>query len=212
MEKIIKEKLDKISVKAYEAAYTKILTDLYKEQISYQITSKEDTVDPYILKLREVNKTVAKLRKHAISSHYYFVSVASKVGCGFDEFTKKLNKYVTRKMVVGAYYTIEWSRGAEINQPHCHILVYQDSCSDRDFRKNTQNTFKTIVGNLKCIDIKRVPEDWVIDKIQYIKGEKWDKEKEELMVIDRMRREELGLQEWYQTGNVPLLDEGTLLR
>lgn len=185
--------IEKCRKKAKEKVLTNAFTQLYTQQI---YTNKP--LDDRILKHAQMlTQKSLKLRKKKRSSEYYFVSVSPESHHTIEDLKYKVEKYVDRKLCVGTIYAYEWNKRGI---PHVHILVRQLEYSDTDFRKNTYNSFKTLVGNKKCVDIRAIPEDWVDDKIDYIKGDKWDIEKEELIKIDIQNRLEYRLEPFYTTG------------
>lgn len=198
-----------IARKCKDQAITKMLRDQYIEMYTRELDNKEyeDNYDPLLAELQRVYSENAKARKHKVNHTYYFVSVSPRPGTGVEPLLKKIQKLAKKRSIEGTMYCIEWNKNQE---PHCHILVHQLQCSDTDFRKNTKNTFKNLVDNTRCINIRGVPEDWIEEKKEYIRGEKWDTEKDEMIEYDRYKREQLGLEPYYCTGTLarPLLDEG----
>lgn len=211
MEEIMSIEYHETVLKAYTRARDKLMMEVFYDNMKLQVQDKKyNGNDRYILKMRELATANAKMRKQQITSEYYWVSVSPKPEISLDQLIIKVDKYVGRKMVSGSMYCYEWNSAGN---PHTHMLIHNLENSDKDFRKNTTNTFKTLVGNLKCIDIRRVPEDWVEDKKLYIKGDKWDDNKQELIELDKEYRMKYDLQPYYTTGTLsepdPLLDEGS---
>lgn len=181
-----------------EKAEKKVYADYLIQQYKILIESKEDLTSPFLIAAREAFQLTTKLYKQKVSSEHYWVSVNPSNDKELDELIKKVDKYVGRRFITGIIYTYEWCRNGT---PHVHMLVHQLELSDKDFRKNTKNTFKNLVGNLKCIDIKRVPSDWIQDKIDYLQGNKWDPEKDDMIESDKLKREEFELEPYYAFGS-----------
>jgi len=180
-----------------EKAIEKIYLDSKIAEYRALIDSKEPIDNEMLISARESMAISKKLQKQKITSEYYFVTVAPKTGTTLEELKSKVEKYINRRMVCGSMYSFEWTKEKQV---HVHLIVHQIESSDRDFRKNTKNTFKNLVGNLTCIDVRAIPEDWLDDKKAYIMGEKWDDDKQEMIEYDKQKRIDEGLSPYYQTG------------
>lgn len=199
----IKLTMQKLQKKAIE----KIYLDAKILEYRALIESNETLDNEFLSEARISIDRAKKLQKQKVTSEYYFVTVSPKQGTTLEALRKQVDKYVGRRMIVGSMYAYEWTKEKQV---HVHLIVHQLECSDRDFRKNTKNTFKNLVGNLACIDVRGIPDDWIDDKKAYIKGEKWDEGKDEMIAFDKQKRIEENLEPFYTTGSMrptPLLDE-----
>lgn len=133
---------------------------------------------------------------------YYFVTVNCKSDVQLHELFKKVSKYVNRKFVQEAEYVFEQRGSNELEMGkglHVHILVKQrGDCHDGQFKQNTRNTFKGLVGNPQThVDIRAVKEAYVSDKRDYMRGQKTGEGKAEKVEMDRIYREQNNIQEYY---------------
>jgi hypothetical protein len=81
---------------------------------------------------------------------------------------------------------------------HAHILIKHKFPKFCKLQQHFYNAFKTVIGNIKHIDIKtckRVSD--VIHRIEYIKGEKKDDLKFDKVEIDREWRRIWGIEDTY---------------
>lgn len=190
--------------KARKKAQEKMMYTSYLNLYQAQLAADAVPDDQKWLKdIQDMDREVARLRKQKISHNYFFVTVSPRPDTGLDDLRKKVEKYAKRKMTAGIMYNYEWNKNGNV---HSHMLVYQTSCSDSKFRENTKNTFKSLVDNLYCIDIRPLPDDWVKDKADYVAGLKWDPEKDDMIETDKEMRKGYGLEPFYKFGDMPLLD------
>ncbi len=78
---------------------------------------------------------------------------------------------------------------------HTHIIC--NPKSTKNFKRDIRNNYRHMVGNEKSIKISAIPQDWYKDKVEYIKGHKWDTEKESQIAIDNIWRKGLRLKVYY---------------
>lgn len=183
---------------AYEKAVDKLLLQLQYNKLLLDIQEPEHEDDDELVKqMKQLNIDIKKRQKQKPGQDYYFVGVSPVIGTDFELFKCKVQKYTTRSMIRSAIYCYELSKQSN---PHVHILVENSGYTDKDFRRNTYNTFKKIVGDQRCVDIKAIPEEWVQDKIDYIKGIKWDKSKDTMIEADIEWRKSMSLEPYYKIG------------
>lgn len=181
-----------------QRALDKLFLELEYTKLKLDVQDAPDEQDDETIKyLKQLNMDIKKKQKQKPGCDFYFVTVSPTIGTDFHLLQTKVQKYTTRMMIRSAMYTYELTKQ---NNPHVHILVENAGYTDKDFRRNTCNTFKKIVGDIRCINIKSVPEDWVQDKIEYIKGEKWDSTKDDMIENDKKWRLEMSLQPYYIIG------------
>lgn len=137
---------------------------------------------------------------------YYFVTVNCKPDVQIHELQKKVNKYVNRKFIAECEYVYEQRGSTEFELgkgKHVHILVKQrGDCHDGQFKQNTRNTFKSLVGNPQThVDIRAVKEAYVSDKRDYMRGQKTGEGKQEKVEMDKIYRAQNNLEEYYTHNN-----------
>lgn len=152
--------------------------------------------DPLYKSLQDIYAKNLSLQQKKRSFEYYFVTVSPKEN-DLPWLMKKTEKMANKKSTIGAMYTYELRSDGT---PHVHMLVRQLQYSSTDFCRNTRNTFK----DRQCmVDIKGVYESWIPDKVDYIRGDKWDPEKDEMIQKDREWRKQMKLQSYYIVGELP---------
>lgn len=186
----------------------KVLNKLYFDGIYANLKAKIDdddyqTTDEDILYLRELQNETLALQKKKAGSPYYFITVSPKPGVDFSVFKKKVEKFVSRKIVSRSIYCYELTKKQE---PHVHLLVQNNSVPDFDFRRNTKNTFSKLIGCSQGINIKGIKEDHVKQKVRYILGDKKDEEKMYMVACDKEWRVSMNLEDFYQTGDKSFLE------
>lgn len=81
---------------------------------------------------------------------------------------------------------------------HFHMLLELNTDSRYDSIKRSIHTiFDKLCGNPLCVCIKPCYERWVQDKHDYLDGKKWDEEKDDKIMIDKLWRRKIGIQEKY---------------
>lgn len=156
-----------------------------------------------IEELQEYQQLLRNKNKNGGAMHlYYFVTVNCKPDVQLSELTTKVDKYVQRKFIKKAEWVYEQRGSTELEMGkgmHCHILVTQrGDCHDGQFKQNTRNTFKTLVGNPQThVDIRAVKPEYVDDKREYMRGQKTGEGKVEKCEIDVIWRQKNNLEKYY---------------
>lgn len=183
-----------------DKAKMKLLLEMEYNHLKTEMLSNKDTDDPYMKRLQWLNAQVLSMQKQKPASTYYWVTVSPSPQTPLESLKVKVEKYSRSKMIEGCIYTFE--KRPSDGTPHVHMIVKPLGVSDSDFRKRTKNPFKDLVGNNRCIDIKICPPAFLDDKIEYIKGNKWDVSKEEACEEDKLFRLENCLEPYYVIGNI----------
>jgi len=166
----------------------------------------EDEITCEILKRAQSNtKKHLELQKKKLTSHYYWVTVNAKPGVCPYKFLERVQRYSNRKMIGAATFVIEF---ADREQPHVHILCYNVKASDSDFRRNTKSTFEPFIDYSECplyrvLNIKSIEPSkvYIGEKLDYVHGIKYKEDKMDFVVSDREKRENLGISEFYVSGD-----------
>lgn len=184
-------------------AQMKAIHDAEAADLRQKIQRGEET-------LPELDEIMKKLRNRggnggSIHGHY-FVTVNAKPDVILSELVKKVRKYVGRKFVKSVEYVYE-QRGSHDGERgrgmHVHMLVQQvGSKMDGEFKRDTRNTFKDLVGNAAThVDIRPVNVAHVDDKREYMRGVKTGDGKAEKVAQDRVWRRENNLEDYYTHEN-----------
>lgn len=162
-------------------AYKDALYEFYKHAFKSQIVRnflEEGTIpyqpdDPVQVELLH-NAADAACTK----SPYIFLTVNPRPEVSLEGFRKKIEKFVNRKCIDAYQYVYEVRKkeGEEYKGLHCHILL-RYICKPYDFKRGAKNTFKTIcdVNNPQILNFRYIDSNDLIQKINYMKGEKQDK-------------------------------------
>lgn len=152
----------------------------------------------------------------------YFITInpdQSKIK--FEVFKFLVFKLLRRSMFRNTVMTFE-QRGKEMKDIgkgfHCHIISEKrPNLSPAQVQKNIYSSLKNYVGNIKHIDVRVYNGDLRDDKIAYLKGDKWDAEKEEAVRLNKIWRVTKDLQSIYYidingkvgNGSCETADEGS---
>lgn len=141
----------------------------------------------------------------AIYSHYW-VTVNVAPGVLLADVQTKVRKYVHRRMLCKSEWVYE-QRGSTDDEAgkglHVHLLVQPAKpISLTSIRKNTYNTFKSLVGNEKCVCVLACKTETDVEKRRrYMSGEKDDDEKMVKCAVDKKWRLKNNLQDMYTYKN-----------
>lgn len=128
-----------------------------------------------------------------------FITVNFKPEVLIPEAMSAVNKFSRRKCLKNVVWSYE-QRGECLktlgNGMHVHILT--DKVVDiTHIKKYAYNSFKKLVGNPKHVDVRQYPYEFRVDKEDYIRGVKWDADKEEKIDMDKIWRKNKGINNFY---------------
>lgn len=131
--------------------------------------------------LREKKKHLLKLQAAKKNNNLHvFITVNLKPGATLEQLIKKTEKLVKRQCFVEpAYWVFEQRGGSQDTMGdgvHLHCLLTRKvEVSTFHIRRNIQNTFKNLVGQIKTntvLNIQFIGDDFYQDKKDYILGTK----------------------------------------
>ena len=131
----------------------------------------------------------------------YFMTINWKPGVTPDKTERIIQNIKSKKWFPQeTIYTYE-QRGtceAEIGVGyHNHFLMINLDKPQSQIHREIYSTIKNFVGNKMHLDIRKIPPEWVPDKIKYLKGEKWDPEKADKTAMDECFRKQYALDTLY---------------
>jgi hypothetical protein len=136
-------------------------------------------------------------------TEYMFITVNPdpKYNLSVRAMYDKLHKLCKSTRIIEYLFSIE-QRGATKDEMgrgiHAHILIKHKFPKFCKLQQHFYNAFKTVIGNIKHIDIKYCKSvSDVIHRIEYIKGEKKDDLKFDKVEIDREWRRIWGIEDTY---------------
>lgn len=141
------------------------------------------------------------LKKQSKRRRYIFVTVNVKPGTTLEDLQSKMVKFISKKWVTDLVYTFE-QRSEDINNVdglHTHMLVYIPKKRPSEVNREIYSTFKHIVGTKKSINVNYIPLEWVMDKLNYIAGNK-EEAKMAKVCVDRLWRAQNNLSDIYTHG------------
>lgn len=152
--------------------------------------------------VKSLQEKQLRLNKYKIIYNYYWITINPKPEITMEKFFQIINKITNLKIFRKCIFSFE-QRG-ETEQTigsglHCHILgCAGNGYSHSHFCSRIRNYFTEFVGNISThVWIVKIPEDWIEEKVQYIRGLKWDPEKEQKINMDRIWRMEKGIHPYY---------------
>lgn len=175
IENCIKEKTEtkEIIKKAYnDALYQYAKTQFLRHFVADFMENGKipsEIKDPKYLEIMDKN-----YERISSKPPYYFITLNPKPGVSFEDFAKLVEKQISKKGVRHYMYVYE-IRNADFGGLHCHMLL-ETSIRPYDFKRSLKNTFKNvmIVDNPEILNIKNIQYDIVMDKVNYMLGQKKD--------------------------------------
>jgi hypothetical protein len=148
----------------------------------------------------EVFTSVMEFKKKMLRSlvkeepEIYWITVNPKPDVDLDIILKSIQNFCHRKAVRDYQFSIE-QRGEteeEIGKGiHSHILLKWERKQNKYIKQFLIESVKRLVGNYSSsiINIRRITSDIYQDKLDYLNGLKWDKEKDQKIKMDKLFRE-----------------------
>lgn len=152
-----------------------------------------------IMKLKNMHKRKMEV---SLNRNYYWITINPVEG-DFDKFKDKLDYVLSLKNFSKSnYHYVYEQRGKTLDDMgrgyHVHMLCDKPkNTTPSQMTRELFNNFKHFCGNLKAIQVQTIPQTWYSDKIEYLKGNKWDDDKDESVFINKPWRESRGLKHLY---------------
>lgn len=130
-----------------------------------------------------------------------WITVNVKPEITLEMLQKQVEKAVTKTWVQTYAYAYEF-RGADSGNCglHAHICLPRGHKKACEAIRELRNTFKTLIGTDKALDIRTYSMEFLNDKIEYLLGHKDDSEKDGAIEFTQNKRTQLGLKEIYRLG------------
>lgn len=89
---------------------------------------------------------------------------------------------------------------------HCHILLEFKDVRYDNVKRSIHTIFDKLCGTSLHVNVKPCYEKWLQDKKQYLRGNKWDEEKDDKIQQDKLWRQEFNIDPLYTYGAVELVE------
>lgn len=150
----------------------------------------EDLVMRRLLNATKLMDAVLKERNRKESILWMTLNFRPDVS--LEDILIVLDRLSNRSFMTKYWYNIE-QRGTEtVHGLHSHWLV-QSSHPTAQFKRDVFSTVQHVVGNKNCVDVKSYPLSFFQDKLDYLNGKKWDKDKDAKVLLDNKFRLENNL-------------------
>lgn len=167
---------DPILTKAYDKARFEFAVCMFKREM---VSHYMDTGTVPFKNISEVHQVMIDNQYHRNStkSPFYFLTINPRPGVYFGDFTKVVEKVLSKKTITHYAYAYE-VRKYEDGIPsgiHCHILLEQ-TLKPHDFKKGVKSTCKHICdsNNPNVLNFKNIEPDSILQKLEYLAGDKKD--------------------------------------
>lgn len=146
-------------------------------------------------------KKTGRIEETAVHKKYFWITISPHPDTTIDVLIRYMNdRILKKKNIIRPIYTYEQSGKDESNigyHPHVHILCEKVSATSP---KQMHNELRKALAKIcapQCIDVKVYDETYYDEKIDYLKGLKFDEEKKPCIDNDKKWRESLGLKNIY---------------
>lgn len=133
---------------------------------------------------------------------FYFITINPKPDTDFKEFVAKVNTIRNLSWISKMYWVFEQRGDSHASKGkgfHSHILLEKFDNEMGKIKSQMRRMFKDMCSQPyeNTINVYQKKREWLEDKLEYIKGNKTDSEKPEKVIIDKLWREEQGLESVY---------------
>lgn len=157
----------------------------------------------------ERNAIIAELKSFIYGSkkvdNFYFMTINFKPDLDLDQCLKALDRVAQRAFIKEYHYSIEQRGSTDLTRGegiHSHWMVHTSKPLS-EFKRDLFNTLKKYLGNQRHLDVRKYPLEYKADKLDYLKGLKWDPEKEDKVKQDILFRQENFLEDIYTNAPTP---------
>lgn len=197
-----KKYMDNDLLEHYQPIYEK-----WKKSKVLKIINLEYKLGLHTSHLLDAEKTLNRMNQHRLGKLWLYLTISPPDRISFEDFKKKVEKYVARKIITDYLYVYE-QRGTTMEEVgkgrHAHLLVARNlDYIPSQFLRNTKNTFKSIVNVQQrslFYPVWQNPE-YMKDKTEYLMGKKSKEGKDVKQAMDKEFREANALQNYYT--NIP---------
>lgn len=139
------------------------------------------------------------------TSQNYFITINFKPQTEITHVQNRMLKIILKKWITKYYYVYE-QRGTDLETVgsglHVHLLVCDSPKSkSSEVVREIYSSVKSMVGSKSSVDVRKIPFEWVYDKLKYLSGEKWDVEKLPKVQMDKIFRQKYSLLDIYTNQN-----------
>lgn len=185
--------------KAKQSALTKLLTEFHTQNILDNPEYYEVVSPDFANFLR--NKSGKAAEKGGHGKYWALITVNPKPEVTIENLKQSVEKFVNRTFAEVAIWAFE-QRGEEvanIHGIHSHIFVRRKAdVAPARIKAFATKDFGNLVGNEKHIDIKYFTDADSINGINYVKGVKKSEEKVQKVTMDKLWRQTVGLEDYYE--------------
>jgi len=196
--RVYSELKEKAELKAQEEFYLK------KERMRIQLGLNKSIPTFEMEEFENLQEKIKEKKKENDPKFGCFITVnpSENTLAGFEKLKEKVDKCLSKVWVTDYAYCYEQrsTNPENIFGLHVHILLKR-GIRPKHTEREVQNTFKSICGNLRHVDIQYKRKEWFNDKIEYMRGKKTGEGKLEKVEVDRVMRDYLGIDEIYSSEN-----------
>jgi len=151
------------------------------------------------------------------NTNYFWITINPKNNITIKELQKEIDRYVKRTFIKSYIYVYEQRASKENGKDmgeglHSHLLIERDmsaNVSPYDIQKRTRVAFKNVCDsqNKSILHFKQMPEEYIIDKFNYITNKNLDEEhidKKQKQDYDKLWREQNLIKSYYASNTLEI--------
>lgn len=176
-----------VAERAYKEALLQFYKTIYLRQMVEDFMS--DGTIPLEIKCPTKRAMIERRAASCITKPpFCMITVNPRPDTTLEQLQKKVEKFVSRKMILDYLYAYEVRNAA--GGLHCHIIVRYQS-KPFDLKRGAKSTFKSICdsNNPEILNFRWVEETDLSSKVQYIQGRKQDKKMKGVKATEIFRQE-----------------------
>jgi len=191
-----KRRKQDLYIEAEHTLLKKKYTQIISIEHSLGISSTYNQLEDYYQKLK-----LAKSQRKG--NLWLYLTINPKKDISFFDFKPAILRFVKRKMFSQFFYSYEQRSSTQENLGqgfHIHLLLKRNiKVPPNKVIRNSKNSFKkfTNVNNSQIFFYRWCPQEYLNDKVAYIKGNKTGEGKEIKHEMDIEWRQIMGLKEFY---------------
>lgn len=178
-------------------AELKAMSEFYLQKERLKIKLNQNTmIDPTeIQELDQLKEQLKEQQKAKDPKYAIFITVNPKVNdlSGYQDLDKKVRKCLSKYWITDYAYCYEQrsDNADSIHGLHAHILITRGAHKPSHCEREIINTFISLCGNAKHVNIQYKRKEWIKDKLEYMKGNKTGDGKDIKVSVDKIMREQL---------------------
>lgn len=183
---------------------TTFFLSLYKDtlQENYNNFFRSHPLNSLDFIIPHINNIAYPSKPQKDNREILFITINPSSEVVFEDFYKKFELIKKRPFMVNLAYTYEQRGKTEAEMGtgfHIHFMIDKTKyVTPAQVQRNLYSSFKSMVGSMNSIDVRKYPFSYREEKLMYMTGQKWEAEKEASCKVNEIWRQKNNLMRLYQ--------------